>query len=120
MSAAKFPVRCRLKKCRARRNATVHPDDMKRQVRCWKCGGLHGWQIERRPELRKLCDCGKVINQKDATTIPHRVGGHPFCDQHPRGLLNQAIKAGLTGDDLIDPAIYSVGREMKPDDPCPF
>lgn len=118
--SAKFPVRCRLKKCRARRNATVHPDDMKRIPKCHKCGGRHGWRIERRPENRQMCTCGKVINVKYATTVPHRVGGHPLCDHHPEGILNQAKRAGLTGDYLMDAAIESVGREMKPDDPCPF
>lgn len=88
-----YSVRCRHKACRHRRVTTRHPDSYVRPPRCLSCGQCKGWRIESRAyNQRNLCRCG-------ALHYPHRAH-HPMCDNHPRGHVNQALRAGATWDDI--------------------
>ncbi len=109
---ATYSLRCRLNACRHRRVSKIHPDDALRTYKCPSCNTYSGWRIENRDYNKKdLCSCGKT------GLYPHRVGKHKFCDFHPQGFYNQAMRAGATIDDI---PLEFMGVLMKPDDPCPF
>ncbi len=108
-----YSLRCRLTSCRHRRVGTVHPDDALRTYKCPSCNTYSGWRIENRDYNRRdLCGCGKT------GLYPHRVGKHKFCDFHPHGPYNQAMRAGATIDDV--PLDHLPVRVMKEEDLCPF
>lgn len=88
-----YSVRCRHHECRHRRVINRDPDTYVRPPPCTECGHRKGWRIEQRAyNQRDLCTCSGVH-------YPHRTH-HPMCDQHPRGHVNQALRAGATWDDI--------------------
>lgn len=96
-----------------RRVSRVHPisDDTK----CPNCGSIKGWRIEQRAyNKRGLCHCSGVVG--NSGTFPHRPT-HPMCEQHPRGAVNQARRAGATDDDI---PLEWLGIPMTAEAECPF
>jgi hypothetical protein len=96
-----------------RRVSSVHPfeDDLP----CPSCKSVKGWRIEQRGYNKVgLCRCNGVVG--DNGTFPHRPT-HPMCDQHPRGAVNQARRAGATDDDI---PLEFLGMPMKVEAECPF
>lgn len=96
-----------------RRVSKVHPFEDDRA--CPSCGSTKGWRIEQRGYNKiGLCRCSAVVG--DHGTFPHRPT-HPMCEQHPRGAVNQARRAGATDDDI---PLEWLGVPMKADAECPF
>ena len=94
-----YSVRCKHRACRHRRVLTKHPDSYVRIVKCEACGNTKGWRIENRAyNKRNLCHCSGVISDV-GVNYPHRVT-HPYCEQHPEGIYNQAKRAGYEDADI--------------------
>lgn len=106
-----YSVRCRDSACRHRRVLKRHPDSYLVVPKCAICGERKGWRIEQRAYNRRdLCSCGK------SPLYPHRVGKYKFCDHHPDGFYNQALRQGV---DLFD-IPFEYWPKTKETNDCPF
>ena len=100
---ATYSVRCRHTVCRHRRVFRKHPDAYKVIPKCPSCGKQKGWRIENRAyNQRNLCYCSGPVSDV-GVNYPHRTT-HPYCEQHPEGIYNQAKRQGVTDEDI--PAEY--------------
>lgn len=95
-----YSVRCRHNACRHRRVVHTHPDEYKVVPACPACGNRKGWRIEQRAyNKRDLCRCAGVVGRDG--NYPHNTT-HPFCDQHPQGMINQMKRSGMSDQEIAE------------------